>query len=348
MKIPFNRFIFFPAVYMVLVGCAIGPFPSIPQDISPSAAPVSSDTPMPGIYSTPSDGLSATLTPQPTGIQTEPQFTLTPISASSNPGISPTPTRVCNLAAAGRPFDITIPDNTQIGPGESFTKTWRLLNNGSCPWSRSYSVVWFSGDNLAYRREVPLRATVLPGQTVDFSVDLISPQAAGIYQSNWKLRDPNGQLFGIGPGSSSPFWARIEVVVTETLTPTAPQPSETPLPVVHSSGSAVLGVGQSFDLDGSVQGPGAGDDFVLQMTDGQIDWVPQNGARVAIFGAHPPSMGDCHDTPTANMAIRLTPDLPGTYLCVRTDMGLPASLFLTHLDPASGFIEFRYTVWSIP
>src|SRR5512134_3358844 len=28
--------------------------------------------------------------------------------------------------------DVTIPDNTAVSPGQTFTKTWKVINNGSC------------------------------------------------------------------------------------------------------------------------------------------------------------------------------------------------------------------------
>jgi hypothetical protein len=31
--------------------------------------------------------------------------------------------------------DVTIPDDTVLDPGESFTKTWRLKNSGTCSWT---------------------------------------------------------------------------------------------------------------------------------------------------------------------------------------------------------------------
>ena len=40
----------------------------------------------------------------------------------------------------------TIPDGTIMQPGETFQKTWRLKNNGTCTWNSSYKIVYWSGD----------------------------------------------------------------------------------------------------------------------------------------------------------------------------------------------------------
>ena len=31
--------------------------------------------------------------------------------------------------------DVTIPDGTEVAPGEAFTKTWALVNTGNCTWN---------------------------------------------------------------------------------------------------------------------------------------------------------------------------------------------------------------------
>ena len=35
----------------------------------------------------------------------------------------------------------TIPDGTVMQPSETFYKTWRLKNNGSCTWNSAYKIV---------------------------------------------------------------------------------------------------------------------------------------------------------------------------------------------------------------
>src|SRR5512137_2300312 len=44
--------------------------------------------------------------------------------------------------------DVTTPDGTNVLPGLTFAKTWRIKNAGTCTWSTSYVLVFASGDPL--------------------------------------------------------------------------------------------------------------------------------------------------------------------------------------------------------
>jgi hypothetical protein len=150
----------------------------------------------------------ATWTPVPTLDRTRP-----PIQ-------TPTPEVPCHQAGAGSPIDVTIPDGTVMAPGEAFSKTWRLENVGSCEWTRLYTVTFFSGNSMNAFQTKNLAQGVKPGVVIDIAVDFEAPLKPGVYQSNWMLADPEGNLFGIGPNGDAPFWVRIEVVAVLTPTPT--------------------------------------------------------------------------------------------------------------------------------
>ena len=49
-----------------------------------------------------------------------------------------------------------------------------------------------------------LPGEVLPGQAIDLSVTFFAPIAQA-YQSNWMLKDADGNLFGIGFNADAPF-----------------------------------------------------------------------------------------------------------------------------------------------
>jgi hypothetical protein len=112
----------------------------------------------------------------------------------------------------------TIPDGTDFKPGEEYTKTWTLKNSGSCTWSADYDVVFVSGNAMGAPAATQLtNAVVPPGATVKISLDLTAPSTTGTYKADFKLRNKNGVLFGIGEQNKS-FWVEIEVVVpTETF-----------------------------------------------------------------------------------------------------------------------------------
>jgi len=141
--------------------------------------------------------------------------TATPLPSTPPPPTAtpppPPPTPIpCDLLSFGDPLDVTIPDGTEINPGESFVKTWRLKNAGSCTWTTGYSLVFVSGENMGAPASVPLTATVAPGGLIDVSVTLTAPLTPGVYRGYFKLRNASGVLFGWGPESKS-FWVEIKV-----------------------------------------------------------------------------------------------------------------------------------------
>jgi hypothetical protein len=110
--------------------------------------------------------------------------------------------------------DVTIPDGTIMTPGVVFTKTWQLKNNGTCSWNTNYALVFTDvGNAMNGPVSKPLIAsgTVEPGQTIQVSLDLTAPTSEGTYRGEWKLRNANGVVFGIGLGADMPFWVEIKV-----------------------------------------------------------------------------------------------------------------------------------------
>jgi hypothetical protein len=93
----------------------------------------------------------------------------------------------------------------------AFTKTWRLKNVGTCSWTTAYSLVFAGGDPMGAPAAIALPRTVLPGQTIDISVNLIAPAFSGTYRGAWELRNLSGKLIGTGAGFSEPIWVKIKV-----------------------------------------------------------------------------------------------------------------------------------------
>ncbi len=110
--------------------------------------------------------------------------------------------------------DVTVPDGTSYAAGAAFQKTWRLKNIGSCTWTTSYALVFDSGQAFGAPAAVNFPINVAPGQTVDLSVNMTAPNAAGHYLSYWKLRNASGVIFGIGSTANKAFWAEINVTST--------------------------------------------------------------------------------------------------------------------------------------
>ncbi|MBN1439024.1 MAG: hypothetical protein JW929_06390 [Anaerolineales bacterium] len=131
-------------------------------------------------------------------------------SATFTPTVTTTPLP-CNWVQFVS--DVTIPDNWETTPSDHFTKTWRLRNIGSCTWTSGYSLVFDHGDQMGAPASQQLTTgTVAPGATIDVSVDLVSPAAAGTYQGFFKLRASDSSVFGIGPSADTAFWVKIVVI----------------------------------------------------------------------------------------------------------------------------------------
>jgi len=107
--------------------------------------------------------------------------------------------------------DVTVPDGTTYAPGTTFVKTWRLKNIGTCTWTTSYALVFYSGQQMGAPAAVNFPHNVVPGGTVDLSVTMTAPSSAGHYFSYWKLRNASSRIFGIGYTANKAFWAEIFV-----------------------------------------------------------------------------------------------------------------------------------------
>jgi hypothetical protein len=310
--------------------------------------------------------VTPTLTPAtPTAMSTTSPTPSTTPTIPTTPLISPTPpkygtvTSSCDLAAPGNPIDVTIPDDTVMQPGQSFTKIWRLQNVGTCTWTKSYAVAYFSGEQMGASASVPLAGNVAPGQTVDISVDMIAPTTPGKFQGNWKLRNASNVLFGIGPNSSAPFWVRIVVAITPTGTTTAtitPTPTTqaqvntpTPTPVVRASGTVNLAISDTVDLDTIAVNTAAGADLLFELNgSGQHQLTPQNNAIMGVYGTSQPSKANCQAAPMTSLSIVLENTPVVSYLCYRTDQGLPGYARLTNFNVDSNSATLELVTWATP
>jgi hypothetical protein len=112
--------------------------------------------------------------------------------------------------------DVSYPDDTQVKAGESFVKTWRLGNDGSCTWTTAYAMVFTNGEAMGAPAAVPLTGNVAPGETIDISVTLTAPAEGGTQRGEFKLRNASNVIFGVG-ADNKPFWVQIKVPVATGL-----------------------------------------------------------------------------------------------------------------------------------
>ncbi len=200
-KIKFISGIFLITV-LLLSGCNL-----------PSNAPATEN---PGAVQTSAALTVEALLNQPTPFNTPtlpvapPTFTALPTMPlpTSTPFVAPTATATCDLAQFIK--DVTIPDGTNFNSGDTFTKTWRLRNIGTCTWS-GYSLVFDSGDSMNGISPVML-GTVAPGQEVDVSTTLKAPPANGTYRGYWRIRNGGGVLIPVqGGAQGKSFYVEIKV-----------------------------------------------------------------------------------------------------------------------------------------
>jgi hypothetical protein len=155
-----------------------------------------------------------------------------PTVAPSSPTPGSTPVGECSDRAAFIQ-DVTVPDNSQVAPGASLVKTWRLRNSGTCTWTPDYALVFVRGDQMGGMASIALSQSVAPNTTVDLSVSLTAPIAPGTYRGDWQLSNADGTLFGLESRTGPTFW--VKIVVTSQVTP-VPTATVTPTPVPGTGG----------------------------------------------------------------------------------------------------------------
>lgn len=184
-------------------------------------------------------GLTQTALAQPTATPTE---TPTPTATvTTTPTASPTsaqvvlPTSSCYVLSFMT--DVTIPDNTKLKPGETFTKTWRVKNSGTCDWEEGFQVKNVSGSAMS-GKTYTLPKAIEPGKQVDISIEMTAPTTVGAYTGNWRMATDTGSFFGdsfyvmiLVSDSTSPTATTASTTKTTTPTPSAtPVPSDTVSP----------------------------------------------------------------------------------------------------------------------
>ncbi len=145
----------------------------------------------------------------------------TPSAAAPTPtAATSTPAGACTDLAAFV-ADVTVPDYSHFDQRESFTKTWRVKNVGSCTWTSEYKAVYSRGDALGAPVSIPL-ANTAPGATLDISAIMSAPAQDGKFEIFYQLSNAAGDAMPIDEGDS--LWALItvgKVMVYPPATPTA-------------------------------------------------------------------------------------------------------------------------------
>jgi uncharacterized protein YkwD len=122
---------------------------------------------------------------------------------------------------------VTVPDGTSFRQGDTFVKTWRIRNVGTCDWSAGYTLVFAGGDAMNAALSNPLPET-LHDTLAEISINLTAPARGGVYQSNWEFQSADEQRFGVGSPATGLLWAQIAVSFVEpTQAPSSTSASDT-------------------------------------------------------------------------------------------------------------------------
>lgn len=218
-------FVFFfalMAISIILMGCSpkSPATPTSNPDLIYTAAAKAANATLTQIFK---------LTPSATPVTPSPTFNLTQTAAARTAsamltqaaGLTQTPSGSASSTPAPTGSsgdravfvaDVTIPDGTVIAPGAAFTKTWKLQNGGISTWTTSYSLAFVSGEQMGSITSVRIDQSVVAGQQIDVSVDMVAPTKTGTYQGYWKMKNASGQFFNdpvyvliaVGSGGATP------------------------------------------------------------------------------------------------------------------------------------------------
>ena len=168
------------------------------------------------LYTAAAETLSVMSTPA--GDSVNPEYTVTPtlslfaVSPTSFPTFTAVPPQsIIKCDAAAFVTDVTYPDGSILGRGNTFTKIWRVKNVGTCTWTTSYDLVYVDGEKFGAKNAVSLPASVGPGKTIDLSIQLTAPNKNGDYTGYWKLRNTSGIQFGFGTSGESSIYVDVNV-----------------------------------------------------------------------------------------------------------------------------------------
>lgn len=135
--------------------------------------------------------------------------------------------------------DVSIPDNTPVNAGQSFTKTWKVKNAGSCAWDAGFKFAFTGGDAMG-GTTYTVPSSVAAGAVTDISVAMTAPNKSGTVRGNWRMSTASGQFFGdevyvqvvvgggSGPAATNTSGAPAATAVATTAVPAATTAATTP------------------------------------------------------------------------------------------------------------------------
>jgi hypothetical protein len=208
------------SVVTLLVGLLLGACSLTKIDATPTVSLEQIQTQAVATYSV---GLTQTAFAMPTNTPTQtPTASLTPTATQRTTITSSAPIATSSCYGLTGVRDVTVPDNTPMVAGQTFTKTWLVRNSGTCSWEPGFKLVYFSGDVMGGSPYV-LDKTVATGAEVELSIAMTAPSGkSGSIRGDWQMTTASGVYFG------EEQYVIIQVgVPTFTVTGTPPTPTST-------------------------------------------------------------------------------------------------------------------------
>ena len=132
--------------------------------------------------------------------------------------------------------DVTVPDNTQFEKGEKFTKTWRVRNAGESNWPADTTLIFAQGEQMTDLGTIDV-GEVAPGDEIDISVEMTTPDQDGVFKSQWALQAAGEQIAG----------GLVYTIIQAGEGETAEAPAPAPAPAA---------IGSGFELGGHIRDGG--------------------------------------------------------------------------------------------
>jgi hypothetical protein len=176
-------------------------------------------------FAAPSNTPAPTLTPLPTLSTLATSTGGIPFTGATSVGATSAATSCYGLSFVS---DVTIPDNTPMTAGKTFTKTWKVLNSGSCAWEAGFKFALTGGDPMG-SSTLTLPTSVPAGAQYDISVPMVAPSTSGTLRGNWRMSTASGQYFGdevyvvivVGGGAAATTTTGPAAATSTTAPPTA-------------------------------------------------------------------------------------------------------------------------------
>jgi hypothetical protein len=205
-----------------IMTAGIGTFVASLNQTQTAQALLNTHTPSPTVTSsptstaTPTAGTPVVLNPILPGVVVFPTITGTQYTPTSNPSVLASG---CNNL--GFIQDVTVPSGSVMRPGQEFTKTWKVVNTGTCDWVFLYRLVFTGGERMA-GDPGGLGKVIIPGKWTQLSVTLTAPRQGGTYTGYWRMGTQSGVAFGATLAVSIVVGNPTNTPVPPTSTPSYP------------------------------------------------------------------------------------------------------------------------------